>query len=71
MQHNQHAISNDLTGDMIGNMITPEGSLFNHSCRPNVSWSIAPGGRLRSAVAASRNCAVRARIGRHTESRPL
>ena len=47
MQHNQHAISNDLTGDMIGNMITPQGSLFNHSCRPNVAWCVGPAGRLR------------------------
>ena len=36
LRYNQHAISCDLTGDMLGNMISPAGSLFNHACDANI-----------------------------------
>ena len=44
LRYNQHSISCDLTGEMLGNMLVPEGSLFNHACEPNVALVFAGGG---------------------------
>ena len=50
LQHNQHAITCDLTGDMLGCMISPEGSLFNHECNPNLLWVMGARGQIRFVV---------------------
>ncbi len=43
LTYNQHSILCDLTGEMLGNMIAPEGSLFNHSCDANVCLFMGAG----------------------------
>jgi hypothetical protein len=42
LQHNQHAIACELTGGALGNMLSPEGALFNHACAPNAAWRLGP-----------------------------
>mmetsp|Transcript_44659 Transcript_44659/g.69875 ORF Transcript_44659/g.69875 Transcript_44659/m.69875 type:complete len:433 (+) Transcript_44659:376-1674(+) len=51
LQHNQHAITCDFTGEMVGCMISPEGSLFNHNCRPNTIWVTGAGGVIKFVAA--------------------
>ena len=47
LRYNQHAISCDLTGDMLGNMISPAGSLFNHACDANIGLIMGARGAIR------------------------
>jgi hypothetical protein len=36
-----------VSGDMVGNMISLEGSMFNHSCNPNAAFSMTKDGSVR------------------------